>query len=110
MQTANERQVDCKFEAGLMMPVVDPMRCEGKGPCVPICPYDVLAIRIVPREEKALLPWVGRLRLLVHGGKQAFVQNVDVCHGCGLCVEVCPEKAIKLRKRPKRGEPALPPV
>ena len=27
------------------MPVIDPTRCEAKGPCVPICPYDVLAIR-----------------------------------------------------------------
>jgi NAD-dependent dihydropyrimidine dehydrogenase PreA subunit len=81
-----------------MVPVIDPMRCEAKGPCVPICPYDVLAIRTVSREDKAKLPLMGRVKLFVHGGKQAFVENPEACHGCGLCVQVCPEKAIKLQK------------
>ena len=27
---------DCKFSAGFMVPVIDPMRCEAAGPCVPI--------------------------------------------------------------------------
>ncbi len=81
-----------------MVPVIDPMRCEAAGPCVPICPYDVLVIRPVPPEERSKLPFIGRVKLFVHGGKQAFVVNADACHGCGLCVQACPEKAIKLRK------------
>lgn len=90
---------NCRFSPGVMVPVIDTMRCEAKGPCVPACPYDVLVIRAVPDAEKAKLPWVGRFKLLVHGGKQAFVLEPDACRGCGLCVQVCPEKAIRLQKR-----------
>ena len=98
MEPASVAEPDCKFAAGFMMPVIDPMRCEAKGPCVPICPYDVLVIRTVTPEEKAGLPWTGRFKLLVHGGKQAFVLDAEACRGCGLCVTACPEKAIKLQK------------
>jgi NAD-dependent dihydropyrimidine dehydrogenase PreA subunit len=95
---ADGSAADCKFPPGHLVPVIDPMRCEAAGPCVPACPYDVLAIRPVPREERAKLPFIGRVKLFVHGGKQAFAENPGACHGCGLCVAVCPEKAIKLRK------------
>jgi 4Fe-4S ferredoxin len=90
---------NCKFDPGVMVPIIDPMRCEAAGPCVPSCPYDVLIIRPVSPEEKAKLPLSGRLKLFVHGGKQAFALDPDACRGCGLCVKVCPEKAIKLQKR-----------
>lgn len=90
---------NCKFEAGFMMPVIDPERCEAKGPCVTACPYDVLAIRIVPQDIKDTLSLLGRIKLIVHGGKQAFVIHQDACHGCGLCVQVCPEDAIRLQRR-----------
>jgi 4Fe-4S ferredoxin len=99
MKSANAAKPECRFDPGYTVPVIDPMRCEAKGPCVPICPYDVLAIRPVPSEEKAVLPLTARLKLFVHGGKQAFALDPDACRGCGLCVQVCPEKAIKLQKR-----------
>jgi NAD-dependent dihydropyrimidine dehydrogenase PreA subunit len=89
---------NCRFAPGSMIPVIDPMRCEAKGPCVPICPYDVLVLREVPREEKSRLPLIGRLKLFVHGGQQAFVLDPKACRGCGLCVQACPEQAIKLQK------------
>jgi 4Fe-4S ferredoxin len=82
-----------------MIPIIDPMRCEAKGPCVAACPYDVLALRIVPREEKKALPLIGRFKLFVHGGQQAFTIDPDACRGCGLCVQVCPETAITLKRR-----------
>ncbi len=92
---------DCKFAPGTVVPVIDPTRCEAKGPCVPACPYDVLEIKTVPQEMKAQLPMVGRLKLFIHGGKQAFVVNADACQGCGLCVKACPERAIRLQTRQK---------
>jgi ferredoxin len=36
---------------------------------------------------------------MLHGWKQAFAVNADACRACGLCVEACPEKAIRLMKR-----------
>ena len=90
---------NCRFEPGVMVPIIDPMGCEAKGPCVPICPYDVLVLRTVSAEAKAQLPLLGRVKLFVHGGKQAFALDPDACRGCGLCVKECPEKAIKLQKR-----------
>jgi len=88
----------CKFPPGIMVPVIDPGRCEAKGPCVAACPFDVLAIRVVPAAEKAAFPFFDRVKLFFHGGKQAFAVNADACRGCGLCVQVCPEEAIKLRR------------
>jgi 4Fe-4S ferredoxin len=99
MQAVTKRDTDCRFDAGLMEPVIDLKRCEGKGPCVPICPYDVLVIRTVSQEAKARLPLIDRFKLLVHGGKQAFACNAEACHGCGSCVKVCPEHAITLQRR-----------
>jgi 4Fe-4S ferredoxin len=99
----------CKFVAGIMIPVIDPMRCEAAGPCVPICPYNVLAIREVTAADKAQLPMFGRLKLFVHGGKQAFALHPGSCHGCGLCVQACPEKAIRLQKTAQSASPARAP-
>jgi NAD-dependent dihydropyrimidine dehydrogenase PreA subunit len=47
--------------------------------------------------EKAKLGLRARLKVLVHGGKQAFVTAPADCHACGECVKACPEKAIQLR-------------
>jgi NAD-dependent dihydropyrimidine dehydrogenase PreA subunit len=95
----NAADKNCKFPAGIMIPVIDPGRCEAKGPCVTACPYNVLAIRIVPAENKAALAFFDRIKLFAHGGKQAYAINPEACHGCGICVQVCPEEAIKLRKQ-----------
>lgn len=91
---------DCRFVPGVMVPVISPERCEAQGPCVAACPYGVLAIRIVPQDVKDSLPMLARVKLFLRGGKQAFAIDADACRGCGLCVQICPEKAIKLQRRP----------
>ena len=58
----------CKQPAGVLRPVIDPNRCEGKSACVAECPCDVF---VVHRRERAELPGLGLLGTLkwwTHGG------------------------------------------
>lgn len=87
---------ECK-EPGRLVPVIDTSRCEAKADCVRVCPYHVFTVRKLTDSEKAALGLRARLKVFVHGGKQAFVTAPDECHACGECVKACPEDAIKLR-------------
>jgi NAD-dependent dihydropyrimidine dehydrogenase PreA subunit len=86
---------DCK-DPGLVVPVIDRNRCEGKEECVRVCPFKVFEMgKLGPGERQALsLP--GRLKAFFHGYRQAFPVRSESCHACGLCVTACPEKAISL--------------
>ncbi len=95
----------CLQPPGRFEPVVDPSRCEAKGPCVPACPFGVLEIVPLTAEEKASLSLLGRAKAFVHGNRRARAARPDACQACGYCVEVCPEKAISLRKRASAGGP-----
>jgi len=88
----------CKQPAGTVAPVIDSHRCEGKEDCVRVCPYDVFEVRKLTGDERSALPFFVRLKVAVHGGKQAFAVHADQCHSCGLCVAACPENAIKLER------------
>ena len=44
----------CKHPPGRFTPVIDHARCEAKGPCVEVCPYDVFEIRKIERADHAL--------------------------------------------------------
>ena len=88
----------CKQAAGVVRPVVDPNRCEGKAACVAECPYDVFLVRKFARAELPQLGLLGTVKWWVHGGLQADVVRADQCHGCGLCVSACPEHAITLER------------
>jgi 4Fe-4S ferredoxin len=90
------QKLRCEKQAGRMMPVIDRSRCEAKADCVSICPYQVFEIHTLATAERQELGVAGRLKVLVHGGKQAFAVRADACRACGLCVRACPEQAIAL--------------
>ena len=94
-------QPNGKQEPGVFMPVIDRNSCEGKGDCVPACPYNVFVLDVLPKDERAKLNFKGKLKGFAHGWKQAFTPNVAACRACGYCVAACPEHAIKLQRTPK---------
>ena len=92
-------EIECKGEAGKVAPVVDRNRCEAKGDCVDVCPYDVFEIRPLADEDRVGQSWIGRLKTWAHGGKQAYVARPEACRACSLCIEACPEDALRLASR-----------
>ncbi|WP_186111391.1 4Fe-4S dicluster domain-containing protein [Burkholderia gladioli] len=91
-------KVVCKQEPGVIVPVVDLRRCEGKGDCLDVCPEDVFEIRRINEADYRGLGMLNRFKLRVHGMKVAYTPNADACRACGRCVEACPEHAIKLAR------------
>lgn len=86
----------CKGEPGRVAPVVDRNRCEAKADCVRACPYDVFEIQPLSGADRASLSLLGRLKAWAHGNEQAFVVHPEACHACQLCIEACPENALRL--------------
>lgn len=70
--------------------MVNARKCEGGKDCIQACPERVFAMQ--PPDPS--LPWYLKLRVKVHGGKQADARHPDRCTGCMKCVDACPEKAI----------------
>ena len=83
-------------EVGLVVPVIDRNRCEGKEDCVRVCPYGVFEVQKLDQQARAELGRFARVRSFFHGYRQALVVKPDACHACGLCVKACPERAIRL--------------
>ena len=92
----NIPQTDCKQPPGVIRPVIDRNRCEGKKECVAVCPYQVFSIATVTSELRRGLSLRGKLKGFAHRWQQAFASNASACQACGLCVAACPEKAITL--------------
>ncbi len=90
---------ECKAEPGLFRPSVDRARCEGKGDCVEVCPYQVFEVRGIEDADFAQLSFFGKLKSRAHGRKTAYTPAAAACQACGLCVVSCPEQAIVLRPR-----------
>jgi NAD-dependent dihydropyrimidine dehydrogenase PreA subunit len=88
----------CKRTDLRFRPVVDFSRCEAKGPCAEVCPYDVFEIRQIEPSDYASLGFFSRFKNRVHGGRVSYTPKADQCRACGLCVKACPEQAIELVK------------
>ncbi len=86
----------CTQPPGQFIPLVDFSRCEAKGPCADVCPYDVFEIRKIDKSDFDKLGFLSKVKNLVHGGKVSYTPNANQCQACGLCVKACPEQAIKL--------------
>ncbi len=97
----------CKQPPGTFVPVIDRNRCEGKGPCVEACPYAVLSMFRLPKNQRHGLSLIGTLKGFAHGWRQAEVVQPDACRACGLCVSSCPEQAIRLVRAPAAPKEAL---
>lgn len=89
---------NCKQAAGVMIPVIDRNRCEGKADCVAVCPFAVFSVDTLAHSERQALSFKGKLKGFFHGWQQAVLVNPQACEACGLCVQSCPEKAITLMR------------
>src|SRR5262245_48918609 len=87
---------NCQAEPSRSYPVVDRGKCEGKGDCVAVCPYDVFEVRRMNDADFARLSFLGRLKSRGHKRQTAYTPKADACQACGLCVVACPEHAIEL--------------
>ena len=59
METKN-----CKPKAGVLIPIVNLNKCEGKGHCIEVCPYDVFEMKPISDEEYAQMNFVGKLNFV----------------------------------------------
>lgn len=94
---------NCSDTSEKRMPIVDFNRCGGKEDCVAVCPYGVFQMQTISKDQKAILNLKGRIKTFFFK-KKAYVVQPDQCHSCGLCVQACPEKAIKLTRFVKKDK------
>lgn len=90
------RAAECKGEPERVVPQVDRNRCEAKAGCVAVCPFNVFEIAALAPADRSALSWRGRIKAWAHGHRQAYVVRPGACRACGLCIQACPEDAIRL--------------
>jgi 4Fe-4S ferredoxin len=92
------KTTECKREPGVVRPVIDRSRCEGKADCVRVCPVSVFVVGTLPAAMRAGVGLKGTLKGFAHRWQQALLVKESACEGCGLCVSACPENAITLAR------------
>jgi 4Fe-4S ferredoxin len=70
-------------------------KCENKQECVRVCPTNVFDL---VRPEGIRNMWL-RFKLAPFGGQVASAARESSCIGCMLCVDACPEEAIKIQPK-----------
>mgnify|MGYP003627814613 CR=1 FL=1 len=90
-----QTQLGCDEKSGKLMPIINLSNCGGKEDCIPACPYDVLEMRTITPEDRLNLNLKGKIKTFFKP-KKAYIKDSNLCFACGICVQVCPEKAIKL--------------
>jgi MinD superfamily P-loop ATPase len=71
-------QISERKKAFIPVPEIDGSKCVYCGKCAEVCVYNAIAI----------IPGQG-------GNKGTYLLFSNLCHGCGACAALCPEKAIK---------------
>lgn len=97
MKNKKPLKSNCDNAGGKLMPIVNFNSCGAKADCVAVCPYDVFEMRPITIEDKAKLNLKGKIKTFFFKEK-AYLTDPSLCHDCGLCVQACPERAIKLTK------------
>jgi NAD-dependent dihydropyrimidine dehydrogenase PreA subunit len=90
-----QNKLNCNETSGKLMPIINLSNCGGKEDCIPACPYDVLEMRTIFPEDRLKLNFKGKIKTFFKP-KKAYVTDPSLCFACGICVQVCPERAIKL--------------
>jgi len=71
-------RIKTQKKAHIPVPEIDESKCVYCGKCAKVCVYN--AIAVLPGQD---------------GKKGAALVFAHLCHGCGACSALCPEKAIK---------------
>jgi len=69
-------QIEKRFPVGIATPEVDESRCDYCGKCAEACQFKALAVI-----------------------KGSVLHFSELCHGCGACSYICPQKAIEEKVR-----------
>lgn len=82
----------------LPKPIVEPSHCTFCGKCAEICQYNAIAVVHPVRSKKRLedisVTEVSETLPTSNGVKGKVLIFYELCHSCGACSLVCPEKAI----------------
>lgn len=78
--------------------------CNQCGLCSAICPQGALQAKLVASERLEQVP--SQMRSLparlegLEGYEYILQVQPELCNGCGLCVEICPDASLELRLQP----------